>query len=245
MAMMMISCGFCHLRLPHVGMQITRLASLVQLLLCLLPPFRACDSSTAHLTSLTPHTHPPFVCRPITQRVLSIKPMPGQDVGSSSSSSSSNTSFAAAQQQAQLQQQVQQAAGQVPAWVPDAAAAVHQQQAWQQQHVQQAAAGAGASFAASAVQAAAAPTAAGPASAQAAAGQPPRQQQQGRQVQAQEGEQDQHPMMLPVSAVAAGWAPDRGGKAPTGSGERGGWAEQKLCRLLVMLCNCAEARARM
>ncbi|PRW20348.1 sec-independent translocase -like [Chlorella sorokiniana] len=150
---------------------------------------------------------------PMAQRVLSIKPVPGQD------GSSSSASFPAAHQQ-QVQQQVSQApqaAAPAPAWAPDAAA-VQQQQLLQRPQQQQAAAGLGASFAASALQAAAAPAAAaaGSASANTAAAQPLLQQQQQR-VQAQEGEQDQHPMMLPVSAVAAGWAPDRAGKAPSGS----------------------------
>ncbi len=54
-------------------------------------------------------------------------------------------------------------------------------------------------------------------------------QQQGRAQQAQRQEQGQapeglpddvqHPLTVPVSAVAAGWAPDRSGRAPTGSGQ--------------------------
>lgn len=134
--------------------------------------------------------------------------MPGQSDGSSS--------FAAAQQALQAQQLPGlQAPAQAPAWGPEAAAAVPEQAHYQQQQ-QQPAVGMGASFAASAVRAAA-PIAPQPAAAAASVVQPPRQQQA-----AQEGG-EQHPMMLPVSAVAAGWAPDRAGKAPTGSGERVGW----------------------
>lgn len=33
-----------------------------------------------------------------------------------------------------------------------------------------------------------------------------------------EGDEPQHPLTVTVSAVAAGWAPDRSGRAPTGSG---------------------------
>ncbi len=144
--------------------------------------------------------------------MLSIKPVPGQDNEGSSS-------FAAQQQQQQMQQagQAGQAAPQAPAWVPEPAAAV-QQPPFQQQ---QSAAALGASFAASALQAsAAAPQVPGPGAAPTAA-QPPRQQMQAQQ--GQELGEEQHPLMLPVSAVAAGWAPDRAGKAPTGSGERGGF----------------------
>ena len=97
--------------------------------------------------------------------------------------------------QAQTQQSEQ--AQQVPA----SAAAAHQQQLQPSQQQQPAAMG---SWAASAVQQHAAPPAPGGI-----------QQQQ----QQHDSEGQQHPLTMPVSAVAAGWAPDRSGAAPTGSGE--------------------------
>ena len=130
----------------------------------------------------------------MAQRVLSIRPMPGQDGGGSP--------FAALEPpQPPLPQQQQAAAA--AAWAPDPAAAMQQQQ--QQQAP---------SFAASALQGAAA-TRPAPGQGAPEAPPPPRQAQAG-----EEGEQ--HPMTIPVSAVAAGWAPDRAGKAPSGSGEAGG-----------------------
>jgi hypothetical protein len=42
--------------------------------------------------------------------------------------------------------------------------------------------------------------------------------QQHTQQQQDSEAQQQHPLTMPVSAVAAGWAPDRTGAAPTGSG---------------------------
>ena len=59
--------------------------------------------------------------------------------------------------------------------------------------------------------------------------QPPAPAQQQQLVQRPRSQQQQadgeapHPATMPVSAVAAGWAPDRAGQTPTGSGAALGW----------------------
>lgn len=56
------------------------------------------------------------------------------------------------------------------------------------------------------------------------------QAQQSQEQQEGEGDDAQHPLTVPVSAVAAGWAPDRSGSTPTGSGA-------PLCMLHLAGCS--------
>lgn len=132
---------------------------------------------------------PLLACRPMAQRVLSIKPLPGQtEIDAAAAQLAAPWAFDPAAQQAP-QQYVQQQ---------------HAQQQGQQQYQAPAVLppppGMG-SFAASGVQ----------------AGQPHVAGRQPPAVGA--GDDERHPLTMAVSAVAAGWAPDRSGKAPTGSGE--------------------------
>ncbi|KAL4419545.1 hypothetical protein ABPG77_006876 [Micractinium sp. CCAP 211/92] len=150
---------------------------------------------------------------PLTQRVLSIKPMPGNSEGMPPDMLSA-------------QQGHQPAAAGLGQAAPTAAPPPLQQQP-AAPAASQADLG---SFAASALLAAdrqqhvQRPQQLGAAQGAAALRPPP---QQGHEQQAQGQEQGQvpeevlddaqHPLTVPVSAVAAGWAPDRSGRAPTGS----------------------------
>ncbi|EFN51635.1 hypothetical protein CHLNCDRAFT_55034 [Chlorella variabilis] len=131
---------------------------------------------------------------PLAQRVMSIRPVPGQG--------EVDPFQQAQQQQFQTPQQQQQA----PAWAAPVPSGQQQQPQHQQRRLQPAMG----SWAASALPAAVA-QAAGQRS------QPPPQQQQQPRVDEGAGEQQAHPLTVPVSAVAAGLAPDRSGTAPTGS----------------------------
>lgn len=144
----------------------------------------------------TPSLFRLLVCRPLAQRVMSIRPVPGQG--------EVDPFQQAQQQQFQTPQQQQQA----PAWAAPVPSGQQQQPQHQQRRLQPAMG----SWAASALPAAVA-QAAGQRS------QPPPQQQQQPRVDEGAGEQQAHPLTVPVSAVAAGLAPDRSGTAPTGSGE--------------------------
>lgn len=129
------------------------------------------------------------LCRPIAQRVLSVRPQPGHESSAAADplAASGQPAAGGGEQQQQLQ------------------ALQLQLQALQQQQATHAQRPAG-SFAASAVQAAPAAAA------------PRRQQAAAAAAAATPGEQ--HPLTMPVSAVAAGWAPDRTGQAPSSSGQR-------------------------